>query len=146
MNWKNEATEKLRHYDAMRQALENIPMEIARLESEARSIRSVRTDATPVKGGGCGREEILLNNLTQREQLRLQLEQTQAWVHTADRGLGVLSPEEKLILHRLFMYPERGALDRLCSELGVEQSSIYRKRDRALRRFTLALYGATEEL
>ena len=31
---------------------------------------------------------------------------------------------------------------RLCEQLGVEQSSVYRKRDGALYRFTLALYGA----
>jgi hypothetical protein len=32
-------------------------------------------------------------------------------------------------------------MDRLCQELDLEQSSIYRKRDQALRRFTTALYG-----
>ena len=45
------------------------------------------------------------------------------------------------MLQRLFITKERDSLSRLCSELGVEQSSIYRKRDKALHRFTMALYG-----
>ena len=59
MNWKAEAMEKLRKYDAMRQATQNIPEEITRLELAARSIRSARTDGTAVKGGGSKREEML---------------------------------------------------------------------------------------
>jgi len=58
--------------------------------------------------------------------------------------MGVLTPEEKQILHRLLIYPEKRALERLSLELGIEQSSIYRKRDDALRHFTLAYYGVTE--
>lgn len=144
MNWKTEAMEKLRQYDAMRQALLNIPQEIAALESDACSIRSARSDSTPVKGGGNGRENALLNNLAHRQELQWSLDRAKAWVGITDRALGSLSPEEKLVLHRLFICPERGAISRLCGELGVEQSSVYRKRDRALHRFTIALYGAEE--
>jgi len=144
MNWKAEAMEKLRKYDAMRQATQNIPEEITRLELAARSIRSARTDGTAVKGGGSKREEMLLNNLVHRQELEWTLEQAQCWLTTTDRALSVLSPEEKLVLQRFYIYPERGSVDRLCSELGVEQSSVYRKRDKALHRFTTALYGAVE--
>ena len=63
MNWKTEAKEKLRRYDAMRLATINIPQELHRLEMDAQSIRSARTDATPVSGGGSKREDALLNNI-----------------------------------------------------------------------------------
>lgn len=66
------------------------------------------------------------------------------WLFVADRGLAALLPDEKLILQRLYLHPEKGALERLCSELGVEQSTVYRKRDQALQRFTVALYGFAE--
>ena len=141
MNWKNEAMEKLRRLDAMHQSLQNLPEEISRLEQEACGIRSARTDGTAVKGGGSGREDALLNNLVHRQELQRTLEQARSWVRITDRALGALSPEEKLIMHRLYICPERGAIGRLCTELDVEQSSIYRKRDRALRKFTVALYG-----
>ena len=141
MKWKNEAMEKLRRYETMRQALQNIPQEIERLKADACTLRGATTDTTPVKGGGSRREEALINNLVERQELEWSLKQVKRWLASADRGLSALEPEERLVLQRLYLYPERGALERLCSELGVEQSSVYRKRDQALYRFTIALYG-----
>ena len=144
MNWKLEAMEKLQRYDAMRQAEMNLPEEIKRLEAEAYSLRGKNMESTPVKTRGCRPEDILLSNLVQRQELASALEKTIRWLQITDRALSALTPEEKLILHRLYIYPERGSVDRLCGELNVEQSSIYRKRDKALRKFTIALYGMTE--
>lgn len=141
MNWKGEAVEKLRKYEAMCRSLQNIPLEVKRLEVDARAIRGARTDGTPVKGGGSGREDALLNNLAHRQELSWALEQAKYWVEITRSGLETLTPEEKLVLQRFYLSPERGSVERLCMELGVEQSSIYRKRDKALRKFALALYG-----
>ena len=144
MNWKNEAMEKLQKFDAMASSLVNIPRELERLRIAATSIRSARVDGDPVRGGGNRREEILMDNLMRRQELQWRLEQAKHWVSCTEKALGVLTPEEKLVLRRLYIYPEKGSLERLCGELGVEQSSIYRKRDKALYRFTLALYGGME--
>ena len=144
MNWKAEAKEKLRRYDAMRLATINIPEEIERLEIDAQSIRSARMDGTPVTGGGNRREEALLNNIVHRQELLWTLQQAQMWLKTTDRALTALPGDEKLILHWLYIYPQQGALEKLCKELGMESSSIYRRRDRALRHFTLAFDGIDE--
>ena len=141
MNWRGEAVEKLRKYDAMCRSLQNIPLEVKRLEVDARAIRGARTDGTPVKGGGSGREDALINNIAHRQELTWALEQAKYWVDITRRGLETLTPEEKLVLQRFYLAPEQGSVQRLCMELGVEQSSIYRKRDKALRKFALALYG-----
>lgn len=144
MNWKKEATEKLRKYAAMRLAVVNIPEEIKRLEIDAKSIRSAKSDATPVAGGGNKREEAMINNIVHRQELAWTLEQAHLWLRFVDRGLTALSAVEKKILHKLYIYPEKGNLERLCKELGMETSSIYRRRDKALEHFTLALYGITD--
>ena len=144
MKWKNEAMEKLRQYDAMCHALRNIPEEISRLKMDASSLRGATTDATPVKGGGSRREEALINNLIERQELEWTLQQVKRWLRVTERGLSVLPEDERLVLQRMYIYPERGAADRLCAELGLEQSSVYRKRDQALYRFTTALYGFPE--
>ena len=144
MKWKNEAMEKLKLYGAMQHALQNIPEEIRRLRSDACSLRGARTDTISVVGGGNRREAALINNLVEQQELERSLKQVKQWLHVADRGLAALTEEERLVLQRLYLYPERGALDRLCNELGVEQSSIYRKRDQALHRFTVAMYGFPE--
>lgn len=144
MNWKAEAKEKLRRYDAMRLATINIPEEVQRLEVDAQAIRSAKLDGAVVSGGGNRREDALLNNIIHRQELLWTLEQAQLWLKTTDRALSALSSEEKLLLHRLYIYPEMGAPERLCKELAVETSSIYRRRDKALRHFTLAYYGIDE--
>lgn len=144
MNWKNEAIEKLRRYSSMQLASHNLPEEISMLEEAFTSIRSAKMDATPSRGGGNKREDMLLNNIVKRQELTAALEHTQKWLSSTDRALRGLSKEEQKILQRMFIYPEVGSVQRLCQELGVEQSSVYRKRDKALERFTRALYGVTE--
>ena len=144
MNWKEEAMEKLRKYGAMRLAAVNIPAEIKRLELEAKSIRSAKLDKAPSPGGENRREEALLNNIAHRQELAWMLEQANFWLRITDRALTALSHEEKQILSRLYIYPEKGNLEKLCAELKLEKSSIYRRRDKALERFTLALYGVPQ--
>lgn len=144
MNWKFEAIEKLKQYEAKKQSLRSIPEEIARLESAMQSIRSATADGTPVQGGGSGREDMMLSNIVHHEELERAMEQAQKWVALVDAGLEILSEEERLILDRFYIHPAKGNVDRLCGELGVEQATAYRYRDKALRHFTISLYGGTE--
>ena len=144
MNWKHEAIDKLKQYEAKKQALRSIPVEISRLEASMKSIRSTTADAIPVKGGGSGREDMVLSNIVHREELKIALEQAQKWVDRVDAGLTVLCADERLILEKLYMKPGRGNMERLCGELMCEQATIYRRRDKALYRFTVCLYGCTE--
>lgn len=144
MNWKSEAIDRLRRYESMKSAVQSIPDELRRLEMEATSIKAVRTDKVQVKSGAIDRNEALLNNMVRREELQWTLNQAKLWVKTTDTALSNLTPEDKLILHRLFIANARGNIERLCMELGCEQSTVYRKRDQALYRFTISLYGFVE--
>lgn len=143
MNWKYEAIDKLKGYETHKAALESIPEEIARLESAACSIRSATADGTAVSGGGNKREDMLLSNIVLREELDRQLEQARAWVSVVDRSLAVLDDEERRILDLMYIHRRSGSVEQLCSELNIEQASVYRRRDVALYRFTIALYGVT---
>ena len=144
MKWKNEAMDRLRRYDSMRSALMNLPREISRLKEDAKRIRRICAEKTYVRGGEDRHEEELLNNIVCRQELEWSLKQVKQWLANTERGLLALSQEDRLILQRFYLYPEQGAMDRLCSELGVEQSSIYRRREQALERFTIAMYGFAE--
>lgn len=144
MNWKAEAKEKLRRYESMRLATINIPEELERLEIDAQTIRAAKFDSAAVGNGSHRREEALLNNIIHRQELEWTLQQAQSWLKSTDRALTALTAEERLLLHHLYMYPEKYAPERLCKELGVEMSSIYRRRDKALQHFTLAYYGIAD--
>lgn len=144
MNWKREAIDKLKNYEAHREALENIPKEIKRLESAYAGIRSATTDGTPVSGGGNTREDSMLSNIVHRDELKRRLREARLWVAQVDKALAVLDDEERLVLDRFYIHQAKGNVGELCERLNVEQATVYRKRDSALRRFTIALYGVTE--
>lgn len=145
MNWKNEAIAKLKKYGAMKTSLVTLPQELRRLEGEFTTIRAAKTDATPVQGGGSKREDAMISNIVERSEVAAAIENATAWVQIVERGLGILPKEERQILKRMYVYPEKNGIQRLCDELGMEHSSVYRRRDKALQTFTLALYGALGE-
>lgn len=143
MNWKNEAIERLNRYPAMVQALENIPKEIKRIEWEAGNIPSGSADRIPAKTVAGPRDDRMINNMVRREELRCAYESARLWVDTTQKAMKVLTPQEESILRSMYIEPQRGVVTKLCNELGMEQSSVYRHRDQALYRFTMALYGAS---
>lgn len=143
--WKYKAIDKLKDYSAQKASLQNLSEEIERLESEAYSIKSATGDGTPVKGGGSGREDRLLSNIVKREEHKAMLHRATIAVGMVDRGLGVLKAEEKHLLSVMYITCEKGRVDRLMNELGLaEESSLYKRVNKALQRFTIAMYGATE--
>lgn len=142
MNWKSEAIERLNRYPAMVRAVENIPLELNRLRWDMEGIKSIRTDKIPSPGASGPMDDKMINNIIKREELNRALESAKIWVETTDSAMNVLTQEEQTILKCMYVEPKRGVVNFLCSELGVEQSSVYRRRDAALYRFTMALYGA----
>jgi len=144
MIWKHEAIEKLKQYEVKCTALDNIPLEIRQRELGMESIRSADPDSFPVKGSGTSREDMMLNNIVHREELKESYSQTRMWVEAVDRALNTLTQEELLILERFYIHPEKKAADRLAGDLHVDIKTVYRRKDDALRRFTIALYGVTE--
>lgn len=146
MNWKKEAVDNLKEYRFRRQAMESIPEEIRRLEEESTRIRSVTTDATPVHGGGGStREDALLSNIVLRDELKARLRDTRRWLARVDRALATLDDDEQRVLRMLYVDQQKGAVARLCEELKLQDDrSVYKRKDKAVRHFTIAMYGITE--
>lgn len=144
MRWDIEATAKLREYTARKAAIVSLPLEIKRLEADCGRIRSASADGTPVHGGGSTREDMLLSNICLREELTKQLADTQAWLEIVDRALAALTDDERLVLDRFYINPHKGSVERLCDELSLERAGVYKRKDKALRHFTVVLYGKVE--
>ena len=60
-------------------------------------------------------------------------------VQSMEGALQVLTPEERLVVQMMCICPEKNAAQKLCGLLCVEQSSVYRRRDRALEKLAVAL-------
>lgn len=143
MNWKYESMEELREYEAKRMALESIPEEILQIKAQMVKLGG-SSSATPVKGGGSPWEDRQINLIVKIDKLETSLNYAEGWVSRVERGLAVLTSEERLILDRFYINPAKGNVDRLCGDLHLEKSMVYDRKDKALRRYTLARYGCVE--
>lgn len=143
MNWQKEAVNDLKSYIARKQSVESLKERI--LDLERRSVKLGGTsNSTPVQGGGNRNEEALVNNIAERERLTMALTAAQKLVDVIEKGLAVLTLEERLVLEKFYINRPTMYLDRLCDELCCEQATVYRIKDRALYRFTVAMYGVID--
>lgn len=145
MDWKREAIDMLRNYPAMQVSLATLPEELNRLEAEATGLRSSMGGEDCVAGGRSEPDDRLISNLVKREMVKSNIETARRHVEIVKQGLAVLDEDERRILDLMFVHRERGNIDRLCEELDIENPpGVYKRKDKALRKFTIALYGITE--
>ena len=50
--------------------------------------------------------------------------------------LAKMDEEERLILEKMYIVRKKGNVDAICQELGVEKSAVYRRRDKAMAKFS----------
>lgn len=143
MNWKFESMEELREYEAKKTAVQNIPQEMRQLRDQMVKLGG-SGNSTPVKGGGSQWEDRQINMIVKIDKLDSSFRYARDWVEKVERGLKVLTDEERLILDRFYMNPAKGNVDRLCGDLHLEKSAVYARKDAALRKYTLARYGCME--
>ena len=145
VDWKYIAREKLKDYPARVASIESIPMEMERLSAEITSIRSSMSNSGAVKGGGGTRDDQIVTNLALREELARNLTQTKKAVALVDNALSVLDSEERHMINLMYIYRSKGNAERLRQEFGLEDvSSVYRRSEKALRHFTVAMFGLTD--
>lgn len=145
MNWQKISIERLREYEARKQAAESIPEQIETLDMAFTSVRAATTDATAVRGGnGNAREDALINNIVMREELQRNLEIVKREIQTTEKGLAGLTKDQKRILHKFYISRTHGHVEDLCEELCIERSRVYTLKDEALKSFTMACYGVVE--
>ena len=139
--WRKQAESDLKIYEASKQALINIPDQIKELEEKQTSIRSQSADSVSVKGGGGSRDDAYLNNIVARDRLKANLEDSRRFVSRVSNALSILTEDEKELLRRFYMIPEKGAAYNMAAERHVDHKTVYRWKDDALDRFTIAMYG-----
>lgn len=144
MDWKKISIERLRDYEARKQALESIPEQIKTLEMNLTSVRSATTDGIPIRGNGNRREEMLINNIAMREELQNNYDIAEREVKITEKGLDALTKEQRRILYKFYIARSHGHIDALCEELCVEKSRVYTLKDEALKKFAVACYGVVE--
>ena len=144
-NWCVFSIQRLRDYEERLTAVENLEEQIESLQDRFTAIRAAKTDGTPVQGGNENkREEMLIANIAMREELKNNLDITKREISITEKGLEALTAEEHKILSRFYICRTKGYIERLCDELYISKTELYRQKDIALKRFTMACYGIVE--
>lgn len=142
MDYRVFSTQLLENKRRMEVALLNLTDEIAMLEEAKTSVNTGNCSGAPVTGSGCNRyEERLVKLIDLCDELKARRRNIQTNLECINRGLTPLSDYEKDLLNCFYVYGGRGVADKMMSRYHKERSTIYRDKDKALTRFTEALYG-----
>jgi len=141
MDALKEAVRELKLYNYRKASLKNITKHLAELEDRTTRLKSSGDFKEVVSFGGMNSGDQLINLLSEIEDLKHNYNWVNHLINRVDRGLELLSPEERLVLEKFYIRRTRRYLDELIEELFYERTSIYRMKDEALRKFTIALYG-----
>jgi len=135
MDWKLCAEDDLRRYRQMKIGVLNTK---DRLRLVSTSLSS-RGDVFKRKNGKADSE--IINAIVEKERLATNIESAERLLAIIDRGLDSLNEEERRLLEKFYMSAAPSKMRRLSEEFGYEPRTLYRKRDRALAKFTIAMYG-----
>ena len=145
VNWCTFSIERLKDYNNKKEAVESLAEQIKALNENFTAIRSATTDSTPIKGGNSNRrEEMLIKNIAMREELKNNLKIAKHEIAITEKGLASLTETEKKILTRFYIQRSKGYVERLCDELFVSKTELYRQKEEALKKFTTVCYGIVE--
>ena len=141
MNFEKSTIEDLQAHERRVAAIQNLRERIRALEEEAVTLSSSSTDGEAVLGAHGDADDRLVDNIAERGRLHTALDVAQTLVRVMERGLSMLTIEERTVLHHFFIHRAPGYMDTLCETLGYEERQIYRIKDNALKHLTLCLYG-----
>jgi hypothetical protein len=120
MDWEREAVDNLKSYNALKSSLVSISYVIDSLRVKREALRCALSDAKEIE---------LLGKLRSTELL----------LSAVDNGLAALSAEERRVIAAYIR--GRGSIRSIMEDMHVEISQAYVLRNRAIRSFTIAMYG-----
>ncbi|MEL4106766.1 hypothetical protein AAFA46_08025 [Oscillospiraceae bacterium WX1] len=139
MNWKKESESELRDFKKKQEALNNIPSIIEHINFE---LMLFNNSINNINNNNDYRwDDTVINSIIKRSELERNLLLIKHRVELVERGLSSITFDERRILELFYIDRPIDHLQKLSEELCYEKSSVYNKKDVAIRNFTLAMYG-----
>ena len=139
INWKKEAIEELKRLEDLKESIHHLNERIELTQSQLYNISAVQIGERV--GSSDDGDDVRLSKMVELEELKARKLITEKRVQLLQDCLDKLSEEQRLILDRFYIRHTRGYMDELTELLSIEQAEVYRRKDRALRRFTELMYG-----
>lgn len=144
-DWKPVAIQRLKSYEARKISLEQIKAQLNALDMQFTAIRAAKTDGEPVSGTMSNRrEDMMVDNIQKRDELKANYKIAKREIEVTEKGLNALTKEERRILELFYVLRPYDHVGQICGEQNIEKSEAYRRKDSALRKFTMACYGVID--
>ena len=141
VDWKAVVIRRLRQYRPRQDALIAVKEQIQEIDEAMTKIKSASADGSPVQGGGSGREERLIELLVEKDELTQRKKQLIRELNTINACLGKLCEEDLKIIRTFYIKSVPNAAAVLADQLGIDKSTCYRRRDKAIEQMAVYLYG-----
>lgn len=140
MDWYIFSIKRLREYEMRKQSLDNIKEQISILESQFTGLKAATADGTPTGDNENRREDMLIHNISKREELKNNYKLVFRDISITENGLKALTEEERRILFVFFIERQKNYVERLCEELFISKTELYRRKDEALKKFNDGMF------
>ena len=140
---RSAAVDALKDYDSMAFIIANTSNEIKNTRDDMGSIRSPQFDGMPRTHNSQAGEERILKNIEEIDILQERYRQAVEYMEWFKPAWEELSSEERYVLETFYRDEggQTGAVYEICSQLNVERSTAYNRKNRALAKLAVLLYG-----
>lgn len=128
-------------YNAAQVAVVTIPEQIETERSRRESLRAAKTDGDRVQGGEGQTDDAWLTSIAREDYLKARLDMSRRVIETVEELLRKLDEEETEIVTRLILQRGHSATARLAEDWGVDESTVFRAKNRVLKKLALMLTG-----
>ncbi|QLY82247.1 sigma-70 family RNA polymerase sigma factor [Clostridium intestinale] len=140
MNYIHEAKEFLRHYKDIKIANENLRYKIKELNSRLGEVKSMTISDMPKGGGGELPDDKLCNIVFERDKNIEALQKNSLTLTKATTILNKLDEESRKVLILSFIEDDKTDTE-IARELKITRPTLNEKRKKALKKFSIQLYG-----
>ena len=136
------AVKALTAYEGMKNIIENTPEEMIEVERQMTSLRSPVYSGLPHSPNPKSGESRLLSGIDRLDLLKARYQQAQEYMDWFRPAWNGLKEDDRYVLKMFFVNAkEPDAVGAVAEHFGVERTSAYTKRKRAIKRLAMLLYG-----
>ena len=128
-------------YSAAQMALVKIPEQIEVERARRESLRAQNINGDKVTSGDTETDDAWLTSIQKEEYLKKRLEYSKRLIVSVDSLLIELEDDEQELVQRLIIERGRNSAAKLAEAWNVDERTIYRAKDRVLRKLARMMTG-----
>lgn len=140
---RSAAVDALKDYDSMAFIIGNTSSEIKNTRDKMSGVRSPQFDGMPRTDNPQAGEERILKGIEEIDILQERYRQAVEYMEWFKPAWEQLSSEERYVLETFYRDEggQTGAVYEICGHFHIERSSAYNRKNRALAKLAVLLYG-----